>query len=252
MGDIIIIKTPEEIDIMRYAGRVLTKTLDKLDEAVRVGVSTKELDKIADDFIRSHKGCTPGFKGYHGFPASLCTSVNEETVHGIPSKNRILEEGDIIGLDCGVYYKGLHTDACRTYMVGEVSHETRQFVKVTKDALKQAVKQVRPEGHIGDISHAIQTTLERFGYAPVIECTGHGVGRDLHEAPEILNVGEKGTGPLMKVGMVLAIEPISAMGSGKIKQDKDGWTLYTADGSLSAHFEATVLVTEKGHEILAG
>lgn len=251
MGDIII-KTPEEIEIMRYAGAILTKTLDKLSESVRVGISTKELDEIVEEFILSHEGCTPGFKGYHDFPGSVCTSINEEAVHGIPSSNRILQNGDIVGLDCGVFYKGLHTDACRTFIVGEASHEVKQLVKVTKAALRQGVKQVRPGGHIGDISAAIQETLERFGYAPVIECTGHGVGRDLHEPPEILNAGEKGTGPVIKAGMVFAIEPISAMENGDIKCAKDGWALYTADRSFSAHFEETVLVTETGHEILAG
>jgi len=250
MGDIII-KTADEIKAMRHAGRILTKTLDKLAEAVKVGVSTKELDEIAEAFIRSHEGCTPGFKGYHGFKGSICASINKEAVHGIPSSDRILQNGDIIGLDCGVYYKGLHTDACRTFIVGDVPHEVKQFVKVTKEALQKAVKQVRPGGHIGDISAAIQQTLERFDYSPVIECTGHGVGHNLHEPPEIMNAGEKGTGPVMKPGMVLAIEPISAMGKGNIKQAKDGWTLYTVDGSLSAHFEYTVLVTDEGHEILA-
>lgn len=247
----IIIKTPEEIEIMRYAGRVLTATLDRLAESIKVGISTKELDDIAERFISSHEGCLPGFKGYHGFPGSVCTSINEETVHGIPSANRILQDGDIIGLDCGVYYQGLHTDACRTFIVGQASPEVRQFVQVTQEALQQGVKKVLPGGHIGDISSVIQKTLERFGYQPVIECTGHGVGRDLHEAPEILNAGKMNTGPVMRPGMVLAIEPISAMGSGAIKQKADGWTLVTSDGSPSAHFEKTVLVTKKGHEVLA-
>jgi len=247
----IIIKTSEEIEAMRHAGRILTETLDLLAREVKVGISTAELDEIAENFIRSHEGCTPGFKGYHGFTGSICASINEEAVHGIPAKDRVLKEGDVVGLDAGVYYKGLHTDACRTFVIGEVPHEVRQFVKVTKEALAKGVKQVRPGGHIGDISAAIQETLERFDYEPVIECTGHGVGHDLHEAPEIMNVGNRGTGPVMKAGMVLAIEPISAMGIGKIKTAKDGWTLYTADGSLSAHFEQTVLVTEEGYEILA-
>lgn len=247
----IIIKTPEEIEAMRHAGLILTQTLDKLVEAARAGVSTKELDDIAEGFIRSHEGCTPGFKGYHGFMGSICASINEEAVHGIPSADRILKDGDIIGLDCGVYYKGLHTDACRTVIVGEVPHEVQKFVKTTKEALDRGVKQVKPGGHIGDISAVIQETLERFEYAPVIECTGHGVGHNLHEAPEIMNVGIKGSGPVMEPGMVLAIEPISAMGQGDIKQAEDGWTLFTADGSLSAHFEYTVLVTKDGHEVLA-
>jgi methionyl aminopeptidase len=251
MGDITI-KTAEEIEIMRHAGRILTETLDKLGGAVREGISTKELDKIAEDFICSHEGCSPGFKGYHGFPGAVCTSINQETVHGIPSEERLLEDGDIIGLDCGVYYKGFHTDACKTFIVGDVPPEVRQFVKVTQESLARGVEQVRAGGYIGDISAAIGDTLFKNGYEPVIECTGHGVGRNLHEAPEILNDGERGTGPVMKAGMVLAIEPISAMESGKIRQADDHWTLYTADGSLSAHFEQTVLVTETGHEILAG
>lgn len=247
----IIIKTQEEIEAMRHAGHILTKTLDMLSGAVRVGISTKELDEMAEKFIRSHEGCTPGFKGYRGFSGSICASINEEAVHGIPSAHRILKEGDIVGLDCGVYYKGLHTDACRTFIIGEVPHEVRQFVKITKEALQKGVKQVRPHGRIGDISAAIQETLERFDYAAVVECTGHGVGHDLHEAPEIMNVGEKNTGPVMLPGMVLAIEPISAMGSGDIETAKDGWTLFTSDSSLSAHFEQTVLVTETGYEVLA-
>jgi len=247
----IIIKTPEEIKIMRFAGGILTKTLDLLATSVRPGISTKELDEIAEKFILSHKGCRPGFKGYHGFPGAVCTSINSEVVHGIPSKDRILREGDIIGLDCGVYYRGMHTDACRTVIVGEIPPEVKQLVKVTKDALRQGVKKVRPGAHVGDISAAIQETIERFDYAPVVECTGHGVGHDLHEPPEIMNAGIKNTGPVLKPGMVLAIEPISAMKSGEIKCSKDGWTLFTADGSLSAHFEETVLVTEKGREILA-
>ena len=250
MGDIII-KTPEEIKAMRHAGSILTKTLDLLEKSVKEGISTKELDKIAEDFIRSHKGCTPGFKGYHGFTGTICTSINEEAVHGIPSPDRILKKGDIVGLDCGVMFKGLHTDACRTFGVGKVSHEAKQLMKVTKEALQKGVKQVRPDGHIGDISAVIQETLERFDFEPVIECTGHGVGHDLHEAPEIMNAGIRGTGPIMKPGMMLAIEPISSAGSGEIRQAEDGWTLYTADASLSAHFEQTILVTESGHEILA-
>lgn len=247
----IIIKTPDEIEAMRHAGQILTKTLDLLESSVKEGMSTLELDKIAEDFIRSHEGCTPGFKGYHGFTGSICASINEEAVHGIPSKERVLKNGDIIGVDCGVYYKGLHTDACRTFAIGEVGPEVRQFLKVTKDSLSKGVKKVRPGGRIGDISHAVQETLERFDYGIVAECTGHGVGHDLHEAPEVMNIGRKGTGPEMKPGMVLAIEPISAMGDGAIETAPDDWTLYTIDGSLSAHFEHTVLVTETGYEILA-
>ncbi len=236
---------------MRHAGQILSETLDLLERFAKVGMSTLELDAIAEKFIRGHEGCTPGFKGYHGFKGSICTSINHEAVHGIPSAHRILKEGDILGMDAGVYYKGLHTDACRTVILGEVDPKIRQFVKVTKEALQRGIKQVKPKGHIGDISAAIQETLERYDYGIVRDCTGHGVGHNLHEPPEIMNVGRKGTGPLMEAGMVLAIEPISAMGKGAILTAKDNWTLYTKDGSLSAHFEATVLVTETGYEILA-
>ncbi len=246
------IKTTEEIEAMRHAGKILTQTLDLLERSIKAGMSTKELDQMAEDFIRSYKGCTPGFKGYHGFTGAICTSINQEAVHGIPSPDRILEAGDIIGLDCGVYYKGLHTDACRTVAIGVVDHDIRQFMKITRKSLQEGVKQIKPGGHIGDISAAVQTVLERFDYGIVEDCTGHGVGHELHEPPEIMNVGIKGTGPMMEPGMVLAVEPISTMGEGDIKTAPDGWTLYTADGSLSAHFEQTVLVTEDGHEILAG
>ena len=236
---------------MRHAGMILTKTLDLLEKSVKAGMSTKELDLMAENFILSHEGCTPGFKGYRGFTGSICTSLNEEAVHGIPSEKRIIKEGDIIGIDCGVYYKGLHTDACRTVIIGEVAPEVRNFVKVTKESLQRGVKQIKPGGRIGDISAAIQETLERYDYGIVIDCTGHGVGHNLHEPPEIMNAGEKGTGEVMQPGMVLAIEPISAMGDGDIETADDDWTLYTVDGSLSAHFEQTVLVTETGYEILA-
>lgn len=245
------IKNNEEIEAMRHAGKILTQTLDLLTTSIVAGMTTAELDQIAEDFIRSHEGCTPGFKGYHGFTGSACISINHEAVHGIPSEKRIIQNGDIVGIDCGVMYKKLHTDACRTVMVGEVDHDVKHFVKTTKSSLQKAIKQVKPGNQIGDISATVQSTLEQYGYGIVADCTGHGVGYDLHEAPEVMNVGQKRTGPVMKPGMVLAIEPISAMGEGDIKTAKDGWTLYTTDKSLSAHFEATVLVTETGHEVLA-
>lgn len=245
------IKTQEEIEFMRHAGRILTETLNMLEKEVRAGISTLELDEKAEAFIRSHEGATPGFKGYHGFTGSICVSINEEVVHGIPHKDRILEEGDIIGVDCGVYYKGFHTDACRTFFVGEVAPEVRHFVKTTKKALDNAVKVVKPGVRVGDISARIQKSLEDFDYAPVVDCTGHGVGRELHEPPEVLNAGVKGTGPELKAGMVLAIEPISTMGKGAVYTAEDGWTVLPEDGSFSAHFERTVLVTDSGHEVLA-
>ncbi|MBU1017833.1 type I methionyl aminopeptidase [Patescibacteria group bacterium] len=250
MDGTIPIKTPEQIKAMREGGLILKEALLAAEKAVQPGISTYELDQIAEKTIVSHKGAKPGFKGYRGFPATLCTSVNEEVVHGMPSRDRILKEGDIVGIDCGVYYKNLYTDACITVMVGDVLPEVRHFVKITKKALDNAVKKVRPGGYVGDISAVIQKTLEDQNYSPVIECTGHGVGENLHEPPEILNVGQKGAGPLIKAGMIFAIEPISAMEDGAVITAEDGWTVITADKSLSAHFEHTVLVTEEGCEVL--
>jgi methionyl aminopeptidase len=244
------IKTLEEIELMRKGGIILLKVLDEMAKAVRPGISTYDLDQLAESIIRDHEGATPGFKGYRGFPATLCTSINEEVVHGIPDKRRILNDGDIIGVDSGVLYGGLYTDACRTFIIGNAAPEVIRFVNVTKQALDNAIDQVKPGGHIGDISAVIQKTLEKHGYSPVVECTGHGVGRNLHEPPEIFNIGHKNTGPVMKAGMVLAIEPISTMGSGKVITASDRWTIISADRSLSAHFEHTVLVTDDGYEIL--
>ncbi len=250
MDGAIPIKTPEQIKAMREGGRILKETLEIVSKAVKPGVSTAKLDKIAEKTIVRHKGAQPGFKRYRGFPATLCTSVNEEVVHGIPSRDRVLKEGDIVGIDCGVLYKDMYTDACVTVLVGKVRPEVSYFVKTTKKALENAVKQVCPGNHIGDISVVIQKTLEDQDYSPVVECTGHGVGENLHEPPEILNIGKKGTGSIIKPGMTFAIEPISAMENGAVTTAEDGWTVITADKSLSAHFEHTVLVTEKGCEII--
>jgi len=235
---------------MRYAGQILTKTLDYLETQVKPGISTLDLDRLAEAFIRQHEGCIPGFKGQYGFPGSVCFSINNEVVHGLPS-DRLLKEGDIVGMDCGVKHKGLHTDACRTVAVGQADYEALHLMKITKKALKEAVKLVKPGNQIGDLSAVIQKTLEEQGYAPVRECTGHGVGYELHEPPEILNAGIKGTGPIMQAGMVLAIEPISTMGSGQVYTADDKWTVISSDDTLSAHFEHTVLVTEEGYEVLA-
>lgn len=251
MKNNIPIKTPREIELMKKGGAILKKVLDEMEKAVCSGISDFELDQLAEEIIRSHHGASPAFKGYRGFPATLCTSINEEVVHGIPKRNRILQEGDIIGVDCGVLYHGLYTDACRTFMIGNVASRVRNFVETTKKALDLAVKQVCPGGHIGDISAVIQKTIESGGYSPVVECTGHGVGRNLHEPPEILNVGKKGTGPKMEAGMVFAIEPISVMGSGQVVTSDDRWTVISADRTLSSHFEHTVLVTKKGYEVIA-
>ncbi|MBN1258644.1 type I methionyl aminopeptidase [Candidatus Peregrinibacteria bacterium] len=244
------IKTSEELQAMREGGVILKEVLDAMERAVRPGISTLELDKLAESLILRHAGARPGFKGYHGYPATLCTSINEEVVHGIPSADRILKEGDIIGVDCGVLYKGFYTDACRTFLIGAVTPEVSYFVKITKKSLQEALKAVKAGAYVGDISAVIQKILEMYGFSPVIECTGHGVGRALHEEPEILNAGVKGTGPQLKAGMTLAIEPIASMGTGEVETLGDKWTIVTADGALSAHFEHTVAVTEKGHEII--
>lgn len=245
------IKTLEQIEYMREGGVILRSTLNLVEERVKPGISTLELDKLAEEFILSHNGAQPGFKGYHGFPATLCTSINEQVVHGIPNSETILQNGDIVGVDCGVIYKGLYTDACVTILVGEVDPEVKYFVKTTKKALINAIKVVHPGGHIGDISAIIQKTLEDQEYSPVIQCTGHGVGENLHEPPEILNAGKKGTGPVIEPNMTFAIEPISTMGGQDVEDDTDGWTVVTKDGSLSAHFEHTILVTNNGCDILA-
>ncbi|PIZ71269.1 type I methionyl aminopeptidase [Candidatus Peregrinibacteria bacterium CG_4_10_14_0_2_um_filter_43_11] len=243
------IKTEADLRKMRHAALILQQALQAVEAAIHPGVSTLELDQLVESLIVS-KGAIPGFKGYNGFPASICASVNEEVVHGIPSANCILADGDIVGVDCGVYYDGFHTDACRTFLVGDPLPEVRHFVKITKKALDNAVKVIRHGAHVGDISAVIQKTIEDQGYSPVVECTGHGVGRDLHEPPEILNAGRKGTGPMLQAGMVLAVEPISTMGNGDVETLEDGWTVVSADGTPSAHFEHTILVTKNGSEIL--
>jgi len=245
------IKNAEEIEAQRHAGVILTEALNQLEAAVRPGMTTLDLDRLAEDFIRSHEGATPGFKGYHGFTGTICASINDEVVHGIPSSERVIKDGDIIGIDCGVKYKGLHTDACRTVCVGKVDPKIDRFVKATQKSLQMCLEMVKPGGRIGDISAEIQRVLEESGYAPVVECCGHGVGYDLHEAPEILNMGNKGEGPVMKTGMVLAIEPIALIEAGEIYTARDHWTILSRNHSLSAHFENTVLVTDIGHEVIA-
>jgi methionyl aminopeptidase len=212
-------------------------------------MTTKELDTIAEEFIRSHDGATPAFKGYGGFPATMCTSINNECVHGIPGP-KILRDGDIIGLDGGVIFGGLYTDSCITVGVGSVAEDVRTFLGVTKNSLEQACSIVNSGVHVGDISATVQGIVEGGGYNCVNGLTGHGLGTHLHQFPDVPNTGTAGTGPALPAFTLIAIEPITAMGGGDIHQESDGWTITTADGSLSAHFEHTVLVTEKGHEVL--
>ena len=241
--------TLKEMDHLRKAGEILRLCLQETAKQVRAGVTTLDLDRFAEAFILS-KGGRPAFKGYHGFPCTLCTSINEECVHGIPS-HRVLKDGDIVSLDCGVIVGGLYTDACVTVPVGVIPEDVQTFLEKSKAALETACAIIKPGVRIGDISSAIQQSVEGAGYNCVKALTGHGLGHTLHQYPDIPNVGRAGSGPVLPAHTLIAIEPITAMGKSGIKDGDDGWTIITADGSLASHFEHTVLVTGNGHEILA-
>ena len=242
--------TSSEIAALRKGGQILRGCLEETAKHVRPGVTTAELDRIAEEYIRSHDGAQPAFKGYNGFPATLCTSVNDQCVHGIPGP-RVLEEGDIVGLDGGVIYGKLYTDACITVPVGAIKPEVKKFLEISEQALEKACALVAPGTRIGDISSVIQKFLEEHGYTPVNGLTGHGLGTTLHQFPDVPNAGKAGSGPALPKHTIIAIEPITSMGKPNIREEDDGWTIATADGSLSAHFEHTVLVTPEGYEILA-
>ncbi len=244
----IYIKTDSEIEIMRKAGKITAQILDEIAQAVDVGVTTKELDQIAEDACKKHK-VVPAFKGYHGFPACLCVSINNEVVHGIPA-NRPLKEGDIVGLDFGVIYEGYHGDCARTVAVGKVSKTAQTIIDVAKKSLDLGIQEARPGNHLFDISNAIQNYVESQGFSVVREFVGHGIGRSLHEDPQVPNYGPKGKGLTLKEGMVLAIEPMINEGVASVKVLSDGWTAVTNDGLLSAHYEHTVAITKNGPEIL--
>ncbi|MFH1218584.1 MAG: type I methionyl aminopeptidase [Candidatus Peregrinibacteria bacterium] len=244
----IIIKTEEEIQAMREGGKILANCLKETAKLAIPGASTLDLDLFAEKYIRDHNG-TPSFKGYHGFPATLCTNVNSVVVHGIPKKDEILKEGDIISIDCGVIYKGLHTDSTVLVGVSNISDSKKKFISVAGEALAQAIATIKPGAFVGDISQAIEHQVTKNGYSVVTELTGHGVGRNLHESPVIPNRYE-GRGDELAPGMTLAIEPIFAMGSPKIETLRDKWTIVTLDNSPAAQIEHTVLVTESGYEIL--
>lgn len=245
----IVIKSNREIELMREAGRIVALAHRKVAEAIAPGVSTYELDKIAEKTIRDC-GATPSFKGYGGFPGSICASINNVVIHGIPKKNIKLKDGDIISVDIGACYKGYHGDSAMTHPVGNVSQEKLRLIDVTKQSFFEGVKYAKPNNRLSDISHAIQKYVEQNGYGVVREFTGHGVGRKLHEDPSIPNYGAEGMGPLLRVGMTLAIEPMVTMGSYKVKILEDDWTTVTVDGSDSAHYENTIVITENGYEIL--
>jgi len=242
------IKTPEEIKIIREGGEILAKIMEELEKKVKPGITTKELDRAAEALILKSGG-KPSFKGYEGYPAALCTSINEEIVHAIPS-DRVLAEGDIISLDLGIQYQGFHTDMAITVSVGQVSPEIQRLIRVTKKALKRGIKKAKVGNTFGDIGNTIQRYIEDQGYNVVRELCGHGIGKEIHEEPQILNYGKRHTGPKIKEGMVFCLEPMVTVGNWKIKKSKDGYGYETADGSLSCHFEHTIAVTREGYQIL--
>lgn len=245
----IIYKSEDDIAKMRRAGRIVATTIDAVLEAVKPGVTTKHLDEIAERVIRA-EGATPSFLGYRGFPASLCASVNEQIVHGIPGP-RVIEEGDILSLDFGAIWEGFHGDSAVSVFVGSPpSPEAEKLVKTTEDAMYAGIAQIRAGGHLQDIGHAVQTVAEGSGFGVVREYVGHGIGRNLHEDPQVPNYGQSGRGPKMKEGLVIAVEPMVNMGGWETIMLPDNWTVVTADGSLSAHFEHTIAITADGIEIL--
>ena len=253
----IVYKSPEDLDRMRRAGRIVAGTIDRVLEAVRPRVSTAELDAVAEAYIRE-QGATPSFKGYGGggagrapFPASICTSINEEIVHGIPSKGRTVVEGDLLKLDFGAIWEGFHGDSAVTVIVGDPpSAEADKLVRVTEEALEAGIQQIRPGGRLSDIGAAVEQVARGAGFEVVREYVGHGIGRNLHEEPQIPNYGRAGRGPVLKPGLVVAVEPMVNVGGWETRVLPDGWTVVTEDGSLSAHFEHTIAVTEDGHEVL--
>lgn len=246
----ISIKSEREIDLMREAGKILAQVHDELEQFVKPGISTKDIDKKGEELIRSF-GCIPSFLNYNGYPASICVSVNNEVVHGIPSDKRILNEGDIVSLDAGVIYNGYHSDAARTHAVGEISNEAKQLIEVTRNSFFEGIKYAKEGNHLYDISKAIQEYAESFGYGVVQKLVGHGIGKNLHEEPQVPNFKLPGRGLKLQAGMTLAIEPMINIGTYDVNFLSDGWTAVSVDGSLSAHYENTVLITKGEPEILS-
>jgi len=245
----ILLKSPRELEHMRAAGKILAGVKALLVRLVKPGLSTKDIDAEVEAFIES-KGATSAFKGYRGYPATVCTSINEEVVHGIPSPKRRLKEGDIIGLDLGCVVEGYYGDCAVTLAVGAVPSRVQELIDVTRESLDKAIVQCRVGNRIGDISHAVQMHCESHGFGVVRSFVGHGIGRALHEEPQVPNFGDAGRGPALKAGMVLAIEPMVTMGSWEVQVLEDGWTAVTADGSLAAHFEDTIAITDDGPDVL--
>ena len=244
----ITLKSPQEIDKMRRAGRVVAEMLEACAAAARPGITTRDLDRVAREVLAKRKAKS-NFLGYHGYPAVICASPNDVIVHGIPGDYR-LKDGDIISIDCGAIVEGWHGDAARTIPVGEISEEAQKLIRVTEDSLWAGIEHVRKGARLSDIGHAVQTVAEGAGFSVVREYVGHGIGRAMHEEPQVLNYGDPGRGLKLKVGHVLAVEPMVNLGSAETQLNEDGWTVVTADGHLSAHFEHSIAVTEDGPEVL--
>jgi len=245
----IVYKTAEEAELIRVSSLLVGKTLAEVAGYIKPGISTAELDKIAETFIRDH-GAEPSFKGYHGYKNSLCISINEEVVHGIPG-SRIIQDADVVSVDCGVFMNGFHGDSAYTFPVGVVNETVLKLLRVTKTSLYKGIEKAKNGNRVGDISAAVQDYAESNGYGVVRELVGHGIGRRLHEKPEVPNYGKKGSGPMLKKGMTIAIEPMVNMGGRQIKQLKDGWTIITSDKLPAAHFEHTILITDSEAEVLS-
>lgn len=246
----VTIKSPREIELMREAGRILAKTHEELAKNLRPGMSTWDIDHMGEEIIRSY-GCIPSFKNYNGYPASICVSVNDDVVHGIPHKEHFLDEGDIVSLDAGVIYKGYHSDAARTYGIGEIDDDAKKLIEVTRQSFFEGIKFAKAGNHLNDISAAIQKYAESFGFGVVRDLVGHGIGSHLHEDPEIPNFARKRKGILLQPGMTLAIEPMITEGSYEVVWLDDDWTVMTEDGGWAAHYENTILITEGEPEILS-
>jgi methionyl aminopeptidase len=251
----IFLKTEDEIELMRHANQLVAKTLAEVGRHIKPGVTTLQLDKVAEEFIRDH-GAVPTFKGFPNpyggpFPGSICTSVNDVVVHGIPDATTVLKDGDVISVDCGTLLEGFNGDSCYTFSVGEVSDDVRQLLKTTKESLYLAIEQAQAGKHIGDISSAVQTHCEQQGYGIVRELTGHGIGKEMHEDPPIPNYGRRGNGTMLKAGMCIAIEPMVTMGKKDIYMMPDRWTIRTRDGKPAAHFEHTIAIRKGKAEILS-
>lgn len=245
----IIIKTNREIELMRRAGRLVGEALLEIENSIKPGITTEELDRIAEKYIVKHNA-KPSFKGYYGFPASICASVNEEVVHGIPSKRKVLREGDIVSIDCGAVLDGYHGDAARTFAVGKISDKAEKLIEVTKGSFFKGVEKAVLGNRLTDISAAVQEYVEGFGFSVVRDYVGHGIGSNMHEEPEVPNYGRPGRGPKLVKGMTLAIEPMVNIGRYNVSIQPNNWTVVTMDGSLSAHYENTIVILENGPEIL--